>query len=235
MSDNPSAPTECERIEGELGELALGILTGRERAAVLAHLDDCPRCSAEEERLSLVADALLQVGPEIDPPVGFEVRLFDRLDAQPRARGRRRGRTGRVPAVWALAAALTAIALGFGIGWGAAPGSVPGGGTAGLGSKAGGEVAVAGLRSGGRTVGSVSTYAGTPGWLFMTVRGAGLTGMVTCRITVAGGDQATVGSFRLSRGAGVWGVALPVGAGRVRSAALIGTDGQVLATARLAT
>ena len=40
-------PAECTALSGALGELALGTLTGRERAALVAHLENCTACSAE--------------------------------------------------------------------------------------------------------------------------------------------------------------------------------------------
>ena len=40
-------PPECARVEGDLAELALGTLNGKARGAALAHLERCPRCSAE--------------------------------------------------------------------------------------------------------------------------------------------------------------------------------------------
>ena len=78
----------CERYSCELAELALGVLTGRERVEALSHVESCPRCAEELEQLSRVADTVVQVAPEMEPPVGFEVRLFERMgvaDVPPRA------------------------------------------------------------------------------------------------------------------------------------------------------
>ena len=41
----------CEEYGDELAELALGVLTGRERARVLSHVESCPRCAEELEIL----------------------------------------------------------------------------------------------------------------------------------------------------------------------------------------
>ena len=81
----------CERYSCELAELALGVLTGRERVETLSHVESCPRCAEELEQLSRVADTVVQVAPESEPPVGFEVRLFERMgvaDGSPRRRRR---------------------------------------------------------------------------------------------------------------------------------------------------
>ena len=120
-------PTTCDEYADNLAELALGILTGRERATTLAHVDSCPRCAEELEQLSHAADAVVSVAPEIEPTMGFEVRLFNRMgldeapvpSAIPPARQQRPARwSERVPR-WALAgaAAVIALALGLGIGW----------------------------------------------------------------------------------------------------------------------
>ena len=98
-----------------MAELALGVLTGRERSRVLAHVESCPRCAEDLEILSRTADTVLQAAPDMEPPLGFEVRLFERMgvtDVAPRRR--RRLRPSRwVPAVVGVAAA--ALALGVGL------------------------------------------------------------------------------------------------------------------------
>ena len=63
------------------------MLTGRERAQALSHVESCPRCAEELEQLSRVADTVVQAAPDMEPPVGFEVRLFERMgvaDVRPR-------------------------------------------------------------------------------------------------------------------------------------------------------
>src|SRR5271154_6917240 len=90
----------CEEYANELAELALGVLNGRERARVLAHVESCQRCADELELLSRVADTVVQAAPEMEPPLGFEVRLFEKMgvtDVRPRRRRLRPSRWG--PAV----------------------------------------------------------------------------------------------------------------------------------------
>ena len=90
----------CEAYEDNWPELALGVLTGRERSQVLAHVESCPRCAEDLEVLSRTADTVLQAAPDMEPPLGFEVRLFDRMgvtDAAPRRRRRLRPRAGCRP------------------------------------------------------------------------------------------------------------------------------------------
>jgi hypothetical protein len=71
----------CELLEAFAAELALGSLTGPERSAALAHLDECQHCRRLVEELTAAAESLLLIAPEADPPAGFEVRLLERLKA----------------------------------------------------------------------------------------------------------------------------------------------------------
>ena len=100
MTDEPQ---QCDEYSENLAELALGILTGRARAATLAHVDSCAHCAEELEQLSRAADAVVSVAPELEPSVGFEVRLFNRMgladDPAPVPIARDRGRRG--PRRWA--------------------------------------------------------------------------------------------------------------------------------------
>ncbi len=104
----------CEQYSNELAELALGVLTGRERAQVLAHVESCPRCADELEQLARVADIVVQAAPEMEPPLGFEVRLFEQMGVTDVRRRRRRLRPSRwATAVVGVAAAALAVGLGL--------------------------------------------------------------------------------------------------------------------------
>jgi hypothetical protein len=75
---NPRETTH-ERFEADLAELAAGVLDGREEAALLDHLGSCPNCATEFEQLASAAKSLLLLVLEIEPPVGFEGRFWDRI------------------------------------------------------------------------------------------------------------------------------------------------------------
>jgi hypothetical protein len=60
-------------------DVALGLLTGEERALALSHLEGCATCRAEVASLAGVADELLLTGPEAKPPEGFDRRVLSRL------------------------------------------------------------------------------------------------------------------------------------------------------------
>src|SRR6059058_3689151 len=98
--DPPS--THCAGIRALLPELALGIADGEERARALEHLGGCAECRRELDELSAIADELVALAPEREPPAGFEGRVIERLRvraaparaARPQASELRRCRAG---------------------------------------------------------------------------------------------------------------------------------------------
>ena len=69
----------CDEFAEVAAELALGVLTGRERARALAHLDGCESCREQVRELTMAQDELLALLPSQEPPAGFESRVLDRL------------------------------------------------------------------------------------------------------------------------------------------------------------
>jgi hypothetical protein len=239
-ADHLSGKVACVDVEGSLAELALGVLPGDDRAVVLAHMESCKRCQAEAERLALTADTLLQLAPDVEPPVGFEVRLFERLGisepipevnvARKRIGGTLTRLSNRGRVLVATAAVTLGVALGFGGGWVANPGTS----MASQSNEYGASGSTATLLSDNHAVGTVSTFAGTPGWMLMTVHGGNISGWVTCEVTLVNGRQVAVGSFRLDQGYGAWSARLPVSAQDIRSAR-VAHDGVVVGSATFAT
>jgi hypothetical protein len=82
------AVMRCEQLREVAPDVALGLLTGEERAAALAHLDRCESCRAEVASLAGVVDEVLLVGPEATPPAGFAPGVLTHLA------GERAGREG---------------------------------------------------------------------------------------------------------------------------------------------
>jgi hypothetical protein len=231
----------CGDTEASLAELALGILPGDERARVLAHLEGCERCQIEAERLSATADTLLHLAPEVEPPLGLEVRLFERLgvpvpDPEGNIARRRLGGSlsqlsskGRVAV--AAAAVTVGIALGFGGGWIAAS---PGASVATNSYPANVASATATLSSDTRDIGTVATVGGSPGWVLMTVHDAAVSGSVTCEVTAGDGKQVAVGTFRIDNGYGAWASRLPSWVGYIQSARIVASNGSILGSATFA-
>src|SRR5262245_44842894 len=107
----------CEQTRAVAAELALGIADGEQRAQALRHLAECAECRRAVEELTAVADELLMLAPEREPPAGFESRVLARMEPEPEpARLRRRRRWVRVltpiGAAAAAAAVTVAVALG---------------------------------------------------------------------------------------------------------------------------
>jgi anti-sigma-K factor RskA len=69
----------CDEFAEVAAELALGVLTGRERARALAHLDGCESCREQVRELSMAGDELLALLPSAEPPAGFESRVLERI------------------------------------------------------------------------------------------------------------------------------------------------------------
>ncbi len=69
----------CDEFAEVAAELALGVLTGRERAAALAHLDGCEFCREQVRELTMAGDELLALLPSAEPPAGFESRVLERI------------------------------------------------------------------------------------------------------------------------------------------------------------
>lgn len=125
---------DCDELEAVAEDLALGLLTGEERAAALAHLEGCPACRSEVASLSAVADELVLLAPSVEPPPGFDGAVLARLaeagavpEAEPpaepaissepatvtplRSATRRRERRTALRAVAAVAAALAFVGV----------------------------------------------------------------------------------------------------------------------------
>jgi Putative zinc-finger len=98
---------DCAQLVDAAPELALGILPGDERAAALAHLDECPGCQQHVSSLAGVTDQLLLLTPKAEPAAGFEQRVLASLtSSQPRPVRHLRMKRRAAVAVLALAACL---------------------------------------------------------------------------------------------------------------------------------
>jgi hypothetical protein len=241
----------CAEFADVAAELSLGVLTGRERARALAHLDRCDACRENVRQLTATGEELVGLLPAIEPPTGFETRVMERLGLGTPAPDPARQlsparRFGRKLADWisggwtrragvshprrVLAAAAVAVAVivaGLG-GWGLhAATSSP---TASPLSSA------ALVTASHQTAGTVYFYDAGSRWLYMSVdmpsgSGAADNGTVICQVEDPDGHVTTVGSFQLTGGYGYWGSPDPVTSGPLTGARLVTTTGTVLATA----
>ena len=74
-------PITCDQFDLSADELALGQVDEPTRSRLLVHAANCPHCHSLLESLGTVADRLLLVAPQVEPPAGFESRVLARLDA----------------------------------------------------------------------------------------------------------------------------------------------------------
>ena len=238
----------CAEFADAAAELALGVLTGRERAQALAHLDQCEACREHVRQLTVTGEELVGLLPAIEPPAGFETRVMERLGLGAPAPGlapaparrvspARRFRLKlagwiggggvsyprRMLATAAVAAAVIVAGLG---GWGlhaatSSPAASP------LSSAAF-------LTASHQTAGKIYFYNGDHRWLYMSVDIGSGNGMVICQVEGPDGHLTTIGSFRLNGGYGYWGSPDPVTSGPLTGARLVTNSGTVLATATFA-
>ena len=217
----------CEEYGDDLAELALGVLTGRERARVLSHVESCPRCAEELEVLSRTADSVLQAAPEVEPPLGFEVRLFERMGVTaPPPRRRRFHRSRWVPAVVGVAAAALALGIGLSVSSSPAPNVTAQ-------PKGSHDVVTAALVANDKTVGHVVAVGGAKPWMSMMLDDADVHGTVHCIVVTEDGRTYTVGTFQAREGYGAWTAPLHVDPATLRTAEVVSPSGTVVAAATL--
>jgi hypothetical protein len=217
---------DCASMREVAAELALGILTGPDRSAALAHIDRCARCQAEVASLAEAADRLLDLGPARGAPDGFEGRVtaaFGQTLPEPaaehrRVRRARRRFAGRRWRPGALAAAVTAAGmLGFWLNGTITTPEPP----------AYSGAAVAALRTpAGVPAGEVAVTSAPQHWLVMMVNpNAAAPGWYHCYLRTSSGQQIPAGAFRVGPDGGVWVSRLPIPESKLTGARLVGPDG----------
>jgi anti-sigma-K factor RskA len=242
MTEHPEM--SCAELAEVAAELALGVLTGRERAEAVAHLDHCESCREHVRQLMVTTEGLVGLLPEREPPAGFETRVLDRLGLS--APGLASTARGGVPlprrpslSRWTraesfprrtLAAAAVALAVviaglgGWGVGVSMSLNPVASQAQAPLSSAVF-------LTASHQSVGQLFIYQDSPRWLYMSVDLPSGDGMVTCQVIGSDGKVSVLGKFRLTSGYGAWGSPVPGNLGGVRGARLVAADGTALATA----
>jgi hypothetical protein len=248
----------CAGFADVAAELALGALTGRERAEALAHLDRCAACRKHVRQLTTTGEELLGLLSAEAPPPGFETRVMERLclaayrpgpasrrklASRRRCFGRGRGE-GQPGGGLALALAAVAVTLAVTVsalgGWGlgaagsSSTGSSSTGSSSTGSSSTGSSLSSAVLLSASRqAVGTIYFYGygANPQGLFVSVDTHSGTGTVICQLISPGGNVVTLGSFWLHAGHGAWGSSDLVSHGQFTGARLVSPKGAILATA----
>lgn len=219
------------------GELAVGVVSGRERADGLAHLAECRSCNDLVADLAQSADALLALGPSAEPPAGFESKVLQRVQAE------QRPLTGPAPlkafhpltrrhlaVVVAAAAAVILLA-------GVVTIAISAGGRSDAPVAAHTRTATM-TTPGGRDVGRVvltgrpdSVFVALPGWRQLEQRNPGY--LYRLRAKLSDGRTLEVGPMRLVDPEATWGTVARFDVRTVRSVAMVDEDGRVLCSATL--
>jgi len=77
---NTSPTISCDQFDEQAEDLALGHIDEPQRSQLLAHASTCPPCQSLLEGLGTVADRLLLLAPQLEPPAGFESRALARVN-----------------------------------------------------------------------------------------------------------------------------------------------------------
>jgi hypothetical protein len=205
-----SAESSCREVGELLPEIAVGIASGEDRARVLEHLSRCGNCRRELEQMTEVADELLLLAPEREPPLGFETRVLARLEGT-----QNRGRRGLAVAA---AAVVAAAAIAGGVVYRA---------------TADDRVLAAEYRevlreldgryfqtttlhgSPGEDDGRVFGYQGRPSWVFVLIPPHDDARSYDITLETRDGGHLELGEVEVGTGGGSWGRTIPVDLGDV--------------------
>jgi hypothetical protein len=224
----------CEHTRQLAAELALGIADGADRAQALRHMAGCAECRRAVEELSEVADELLMLAPEREPPVGFESRVRARLQPEPARPPRRIRRVRRAFSVLAPAAAAAALAVGVVLGATRDDARLADQYRSALATAHGSYFEAARLTApGGSPAGLVYAYRGTPSWIFVYVDRTHRPTRYRVELTMTTGERVPLPSFQLDPATGSAGRAIPVDVHDVATVRLVGTTRGDVLEARL--
>ena len=219
---------DCATFDESVGELALELLDSPTRDALMTHVAGCSRCRAELESIASVADLVVVLAPECEPPVGFEQRAVDAMvgdqrDPVARSRG----------GMWLVAAAIVAV-VGLGgvlIGRSSASHDPRGVALERIGIDS--AVSARLLDASGSDHGSVLLTSGTD--LLLTMRLANLEpGTYHCLLRAADGSTTEVAAWPIgASGSGSWALRIDAPLHGIDQVVLTGDDGSTLASAQL--
>lgn len=197
MSANPG----CDEVRRLAPEVALGVGGGEERARVLDHLVGCPECRKFVAELSEVADELLLLAPEAEPPPGFESRTLRRFPAR---------RPGRWRVV--AAAALVAIVSAAGVFFATGPDRELASRYRSALDEANGNyfgVLPLMMEQDDEKAGNLFVYDGARSWIFVTFNEDISPGTYRAELMTRDGELVELGEFRLTHDDMDWGGEVP--------------------------
>ncbi len=210
--------------DSQVVALAVGELTGRERASALEHLLACRTCRDEVDSLVAVSEELLLLAPEAEPAAGFESAVLGTLDLPSSTRSAtRRSRT----VLGAVAAAVAILVAGVALGALA---------TARHAAPALAEAPM--VTPTGLDVGSAWSTGSDPGWILVSVPGwavwedpATEPGAYELRVELADGSRVDFGPVTFRDDTGSWATTTTLEPDEIRSIAVVDETGHVWCSA----
>ncbi|MDQ3661106.1 MAG: zf-HC2 domain-containing protein [Actinomycetota bacterium] len=212
----------CADVELLLPELALGTLTGEDRARALDHLGSCPHCSDELRKLNELGDQLLLLAPSAEPPVGFESLVVKRLGV-----GSRKGRLRKgilIAAAGFLCIALLSASVTYFVGRGDR--ELADSYREALRVANGEYVAARPLTDkGGEDAGYIFGYQGSPSWIFCMISPGLPTATYDVEVSSKDGRTWELGEIYVHANETTWGRSLPIPLHEVKEITLVAQSG----------
>jgi hypothetical protein len=221
---------DCASCRELCPELALGLVTGPERADAFTHLQGCTGCREHLAVLTRLHDELLALIPEAEPPLSFETRVLAPLATTRTGRGPLRPAALVVAGVVAGAAAVALISAAV-LGGSFHPATEPAAPSAAV---TAGErpVLFAALTAGSREVGQVYAHTDTPSWVYVYVEAGPGQGPLTCTVMRRDGTAAASAPLPRADGDAFWGGPVPIDRATLAGVRVTDATGALLATAR---
>jgi hypothetical protein len=217
---------ECADVREKAPELALDVLSGRNRAAALEHVSECADCRSVVAEFTEAVDVVPFLAAEAEPPTGFHDRVVQQMTAPSR-----RSRHWR-PAVLAAAAVMAAIVVTASALLLISQGDSTRSTAASHVPAAGNAVSTAMVGAGGEHVGQVFVTSRNPALVMVSVDYPVPSG--TYSVAQSTRHRTTrLGEMQVNGGHGTWGGVTATG--RHGSVQLLDPSGTVLCEARIPT
>lgn len=217
---------DCRAMSEIAAELSLGMVSGDDRAHALSHMSRCAECRVLVEEMSRAADGLLLLGPQVEPPLGFESRVMARV-----VRRKRISWKGLIAA--ATFAALCAGVTGAVVNNAGAPFRERAEQYDKLVAALGGKTLRAAELRGidGSIVGKVYAYEGSgrqPSWVFLVLQDREGTGKYEVELQPISGEAITLAGLELKSGRASWATTAAIQVDNIQSVNIIDETGAPL-------
>lgn len=220
-----SANSRCDEVRRVAPEVALGVAGGEERARVLEHLVSCSQCRKFVSELGDVADELMLLAPEAEPPPGFESRTLQRFPAR---------RPRRWRAVAAAVVAVVGVASAAGVFFATGPDRELASRYRSALEEANGDYfgVLPLMDRDDEKAGNLFVYEGARSWIFVTFDDDISPGTYRAELMTRDGELLELGEFQLTQGDMDWGGEVPGSLREIHAVRVVGdlTDEVMLAT-----